>query len=337
MLAGKGTPQEPKLCEQTLGSSVVFAGRFVTGPVGYIGVGTIALMVVPSVFAHVTVLREPNPWLSVLVRQVLATVFLACSLASFVSTNLSDPGIFPRLREPITAFDAARGEYRVKSPPRQIDVVSNGFPVRLKFCTTCNIYRPPRTVHCRTCDNCVQKFDHHCPWVGNCIGLRNYRSFCTFIVSISALLAWTTLVALCVLLDHWWNPLYEYPGKLPGVSMRDDSEASILDLAALHLLEVLLICYCQGFFAFTFGLTAFHSYLMLTGRTTYEALTDLHTYGSPFFLGWTANITQVLCGMTIDKLIQPSNRQVRWPPKGTKRVPLETPRLTEGLDIEIGR
>ena len=290
-----GVPQQPNLCEQTLGSSLVFAGRFVTGPAGYVGFVTIALMVVPSLFAQATVCREPNPTLSVPLRQVLAAVFLACSLASFVSTHLSDPGIFPRLREPITAFDRARDEYRKHSPPRQIDTVISGFPVRLKFCTTCNIYRPPRTVHCRTCDNCVQKFDHHCPWFGNCIGLRNYRSFCTFVVSVSALLAWTSTMALFVLFDHWGNPQYDYPGKLPGVSMRDDGERSLLDLATLHPSELLLIGYCNAFFCFTFGLTVFHSYLMLTGRTTYEALTDMNSYGSPFFLGWAANITHVFC------------------------------------------
>jgi hypothetical protein len=49
--------------------------------------------------------------------------------------------------------------------------------LRQKFCRTCLIYRPLRSHHCKTCDVCVIRFDHHCSFLGNCIGLRNYRWF----------------------------------------------------------------------------------------------------------------------------------------------------------------
>jgi hypothetical protein len=44
-------------------------------------------------------------------------------------------------------------------------------------------YRPPRTSHCRLCDNCVDHTDHHCTFLNNCIGRRNYTSFIAFLVS----------------------------------------------------------------------------------------------------------------------------------------------------------
>ena len=53
--------------------------------------------------------------------------------------------------------------------------------VPVKYCKTCNIWRPPRCYHCRVCDNCVETLDHHCVWLNNCVGRRNYRYFFTFV------------------------------------------------------------------------------------------------------------------------------------------------------------
>ena len=55
---------------------------------------------------------------------------------------------------------------------------------RFKFCETCMIFRPQRTAHCNVCNNCVMGFDHHCVWLGTCIGKRNYKFFMYFITSL---------------------------------------------------------------------------------------------------------------------------------------------------------
>lgn len=63
----------------------------------------------------------------------------------------------------------------------------------VKRCTFCHIYTPPRAYHCRFCDvsvfhssliySCVRNFDHHCPWVSNCVGLRNHKYFMWFLIT----------------------------------------------------------------------------------------------------------------------------------------------------------
>ncbi len=89
---------------------------------------------------------------------------------NLIFTALTEPGIVPRSplhKQPILPMEAHTSKEM------------------WKLCEICNVYRPPRTKHCKACDNCVQHFDHHCPFTANCIGLRNFRYFMRFVLSIT--------------------------------------------------------------------------------------------------------------------------------------------------------
>eukprot|EP00064_Thunnus_orientalis_P009405 superscaffoldBa00001191_g9429 len=125
---------------------------------------------------------------------VFAVVLFLFVIAMLLRTSFSDPGVLPRALPEEATFiemeiEAANGNVPAgqRPPPRIRNVQINNQIVKLKYCYTCKIFRPPRASHCSICDNCVDRFDHHCPWVGNCVGKRNYRYFYLFTLSLSLL------------------------------------------------------------------------------------------------------------------------------------------------------
>lgn len=111
---------------------------------------------------------------ALILNQLLQVIFLLLLTAG------RDPGIIPRNSHPPELEDdgstistdwlgSQNGGGGPTLPPTR-DVVVNGMVVKVKYCHTCMLYRPPRCSHCSICNNCVERFDHHCPWVGQCIG-----------------------------------------------------------------------------------------------------------------------------------------------------------------------
>mmetsp|Transcript_7781 Transcript_7781/g.19066 ORF Transcript_7781/g.19066 Transcript_7781/m.19066 type:complete len:332 (-) Transcript_7781:1619-2614(-) len=112
------------------------------------------------------------------------------SLYFLLRCAFTEPGILPRSSQ-------AANKDIIGDPPKHI---VNGREVQLAYCSTCHIFRPPKTKHCRICDNCVEEFDHHCPWVMNCVAKRNYRYFVGFVAAISSLCVYVCVCSLVLLI-----------------------------------------------------------------------------------------------------------------------------------------
>ncbi|GMH24543.1 hypothetical protein Nepgr_026386 [Nepenthes gracilis] len=113
-------------------------------------------------------------------------------------------------------------------------------------CTYCNVVQPPRAKHCHDCNKCVLQFDHHCVWLGTCIGWGNHCQFWWYICEETALCLWTGTLYIEYLKANisrcWWM--------------------DIIMILLLITLSISLI--------FLALLLIFHTFLLLTNQTTYE-------------------------------------------------------------------
>lgn len=50
-----------------------------------------------------------------------------------------------------------------------------------QLCPDCCAIRTSRSRHCSVCNHCIERFDHHCPWINNCVGVHNHNYFILYI------------------------------------------------------------------------------------------------------------------------------------------------------------
>lgn len=119
------------------------------------------------------------------------------------------------------------------------------------------IIRPKRSIHCRQCDVCVEMFDHHCPFISNCVGKRNYVHFWFFIN-----LLWVDTVYLIWITSHDIERRRQrHEGEL------GDSYAETFKKLPL---APLVILFCSFVLLGITILVFYHYYLASTFQTTYE-------------------------------------------------------------------
>ncbi|KAJ9170072.1 hypothetical protein P3X46_018206 [Hevea brasiliensis] len=250
-----------------------FHGRLVCGPdpKGLL-LTTVSIVLSSWIFAMYTGDEDDLPLNSSLIL-TLSLVLTMIVLVNLFLVSAIDPGIIPRNDQtPLEEIGTSDGGSRRKK------VTINGVEVKLKYCRICKIFRPPRSCHCAICNNCVEKFDHHCPWIGHCIALRNYRFFLTFVIS-------ALNFFIYIFLFSFWR-IQKRMSKI-GTGLLG------MLLNSPETLALLLFSFAAIWFLG--GLAIFHAYLIAINQTAYENFRQCYVgSGNPFDRGILCNIKEAL-------------------------------------------
>ncbi|KAL5714894.1 protein S-acyltransferase [Ranunculus cassubicifolius] len=269
-----------------------FGGRLIFGPDARSLLVTLLLILVPVIIFCTLVARHLrhefpayNAGYAIMVVAIAFTIYV---MGLLLVTSARDPGIIPRASHPPeedfhyeSSASVEAGGRRTPSLqfPRTKEVMVNGISVRVKYCDTCMLYRPPRCSHCSICNNCIERFDHHCPWVGQCIGLRNYRYFFLFVSSSTILCIYVfsmSALYIKILMDNDHGTVWRAMKESPAA--------------------VVLMAYCFISLWFVGGLTGFHLYLIGTNQTTYENFRyRADNRMNPHYRGCLNNFYEVFC------------------------------------------
>lgn len=149
----------------------------------------------------------------------------------------------------------------------------------VRFCRPCGAFKPPRAHHCKQCRHCVLMYDHHCPFIGQCLGYYNRKVFQLF-------LWYTVLGAAFSLVVYLWRLVHAGVALQRAQRSSDpfDTHGSLYLVSALVLvvvqLFVVLLVLC------TVGSLMFHQINMLLNNTTtveyYQYRNERYEAGASF-------------------------------------------------------
>eukprot|EP00096_Caligus_rogercresseyi_P015000 TRINITY_DN7452_c0_g1_i2.p1 TRINITY_DN7452_c0_g1~~TRINITY_DN7452_c0_g1_i2.p1 ORF type:complete len:504 (+),score=92.68 TRINITY_DN7452_c0_g1_i2:336-1847(+) len=166
-----------------------------------------------------------------------------------------------------------------------------------EFCSTCLIHRPIRSKHCSICDRCVAKFDHHCHWVGNCVGYKNHRHFIFYLLTLSFMVVFTLFGIVSYYLGACGHPLEEDASIFADLKNFFHCNSWLFFLAVnmiFHLFWVSILTICQ---LYQIGLLAMttNERINAVRYKHFGRRADKGDFESPFDKGFLRNIQEFFC------------------------------------------
>ncbi|XP_045519024.1 palmitoyltransferase ZDHHC11 [Pieris brassicae] len=141
-------------------------------------------------------------------------------------------------------------------------------------CHLCNIYTSDKkTKHCGICNKCVYKFDHHCKWLNNCVGGRNYLAFIGCVITALFISVFTLSLCVVDLVIFFTYPLSFEASVSYSINCTSTNVFYIQNCKSSIFFILFLIIYLVCSFVITCALLhllCFHAYITILGISTYE-------------------------------------------------------------------
>ncbi len=190
-------PSVSHTLENWRGNNKLFCKKKIyAGSQYYYSFGTVLYLLIYGISFIIFVILNQESLAKKIIYLFFYTIFLIIVIIFCLICAFTDPGVIP-----INSLTANELKNANCCSNNRVFYI-NGLRHRVRFCYTCQIIRPLGVSHCKTCNICVEKFDHHCPWVGNCIGKNNYKYFFIFLILLNTFFIFTLISSLCFIIFH---------------------------------------------------------------------------------------------------------------------------------------
>ncbi|KAL1803619.1 hypothetical protein ACET3Z_032266 [Daucus carota] len=120
-------------------------------------------------------------------------------------------------------------------------VVGRGGLENYTYCLYCKKPKSPRTHHCRSCQMCVLDMDHHCPFIGNCVGAANHRVFIFFLISALLSTVYVSVISAYAAIQIWPPIRLSPPARTDDLASLDWYSGKLKEIISAFLSSILLL------------------------------------------------------------------------------------------------